>query len=129
RDLFNHLRATNLYPDAMLLQTTDNEFRTNTRLMADHELGGSIAPGNFISSTGATLMVHESEMNNGADRIGLAGKTMTDEEFRHHLEDFFSKALNQKFTIDPPKQDTEDGDDEKPPGIFVFAASDPIRIR
>lgn len=130
-ELFDHLRETNLYPDAMLFQTTEHEFRVNTRLMGDLELGANQAPAVFTSNTGATLFVHESEMNNGADRIGLAGKTMTDDELRTHLEQFFTKALNREFKIEKPAEPApEPGEEEggKPPGTFVFAASDPIRI-
>lgn len=132
-ELYDHWRETGLYPDAMAFQTTDREFRVNSRLMASGELAAGEAPLHFVTNTGATLMVHESEMNNGADRIGLAGKTMTDEEFRTHLEQFFSKVLNREFKIEPPKEEEPaEGEEEgegKPPGTFVFAASDPIRIR
>lgn len=130
-DLFDHLRETGLYPDTMLFQTTDNELRGSTRLMKETELGANAAPTQFATRAGATLFMHESEMNNAADRIGVAGKTMTDDEFRTHLEQFFSKAFNRKFTIEkPPEPTPAEGEEaeEKPPGIFVFAPSDPIRI-
>jgi hypothetical protein len=130
--LFDHLRATNLYPDAMLFQTTDREFRVSTRLMGETELGANQAPAMFTAPVGATLFVHESEMNNGADRIGLAGKSMTDDELRAHLEQFFSKALNREFKIERPAEPApEPGEDEaeKKINTFVFAPSDPIRIR
>ncbi len=131
-EMYDHLRATGLYPDAMQFQTTDRELRASTRLMRDKEMGGGAAPLQYTTPTGATLFLHESELNNGADRLELTGKTMTDEEFRKHLEDFFSKALNRKFTIDPPEKPAPaEGEeaDEKPPGIFVFADADPIRFQ
>lgn len=131
-DLYDHLRETNLYPDAMLFQTTENQFRANTRLMSTTELAANSPPVGFTYPQGATLFIHESEMNNGADRIGLAGKTMDDEQLRAHLEEFFSKALNRKFTIDKPantEESSDDDDSSKPPSTFVFAENDPIRIR
>ena len=119
----------------MLYQTTESEFRGNTRLMAGKEIAASQTPAAMTAAAGATLFVHESEMNNGADRIGLAGKTMTDDELRKHLEDFFTKALNREFKLEKPAETPEAGEEEpaeeesKPPGIFVFAASDPIRVK
>lgn len=132
KDMFDHLRETGLYPDAMQFQTTDQELRASTRLMAETELGASLAPTQFVARTGATMLMHETEMNNGADRIGLAGKTLTDDEFRAELENFFSKAFNQKFTIEkPPEPAPVEGEEDggKPPSTFVFASTDPIRIR
>ncbi len=132
RDLYDRLLNAGLHPDAMLFQTTETEFRANTRLMNDQELGASSLPPGLVLPGGATLFVHESEMNNGADRIGLAGKTMNDDELRAHLEKFFSKATNRKIKLDkPPEAKTEPGDEDAgpPASTFVFAESDPIRIR
>jgi hypothetical protein len=135
-ELYDHLRETGLYPDAMLYQTTETELRANTRLMGPKELGASQAPAAMTGTVGATAFIHESEMNNGADRIGLAGKTMTDEELRKHLEAFFEKAFNRDFNFEPPaenpdvKEAEEEAEDEgNPPGTFVFADSDPVRIQ
>lgn len=131
-DLYDRLRDTGLHPDAMLFQTTDTEFRANTRLMRETELGANAAPAVFAGGSGATLFVHESEMNNGADRIGLAGKTMNDDQLRAHLEQFFSKAANRELKLNKPVETApEPGEEDagKPPSTFVFAATDPIRIR
>jgi len=132
KDLFDHLRATGLYPDAMLFQTSSQYLLANTRLMNERELGADMPPTKLARVGESTVFVHETLMNNSADRIGLAGKTMTDDEFRAKLEEFFSKALNRKFTIEkPPEPTPEPGEEaaDKPPGVFVFAAEDPIRIR
>ncbi|MFO0919751.1 MAG: hypothetical protein U0872_15745 [Planctomycetaceae bacterium] len=132
KDLFDHLRATGLYPDAMLFQTSNQYLMANTRLMAERELGADMPPTKLARIGESTIFVHETLMNNSADRIGLAGKTMTDDEFRAKLEAFFSEALNRKFTIEkPPEPAPEPGEEaaDKPPGVFVFAAQDPIRIR
>ena len=42
-------------------------------------------------------MLHESVINNAMDRLNLAGKTMSEEELRHYVEDFLSRALARDF--------------------------------
>jgi len=134
-ELFAGLRATNLYPDAQHYQSTDKSIRLSTRLMADDELGGAAAEPNLLpEGSGASIALHESVVNNAIDRIGLAGKTMTEEELRHHVEAFLSKALSREFKFKAPEETPakaaeEEGEEDKTPSKLAFTDQDPIRVR
>lgn len=134
QQLFSGLRATGLYPDAQRYQSTDSAVRLSTRLMSDGELGGSVAESRLLpEANGAAMVVHESAVNNSIDRIGLNGKTMTEEELRHHLEGFLTKALAREFKFKEPeaKPTPTEGEDEedKVPAKMVFAKDDPLRVQ
>jgi hypothetical protein len=104
--------------------------------MADAELGGGVPDSRLLpESTGAALVVHESAVNNSIDRIGFNGKTMSEEELRHHLEGFLTKALSREFKFKDPEgvpapAPTEGEDEEdKTPAKLVFAKDDPLRVQ
>lgn len=126
RELYQGLRDTGLYPDVMKYSSTDDAARISTRLMSPGELGANTPESVFAPATGATVMLHESLLNNAADRLRFAGRTMTDEQVRQELESFLSRALNRKvdlFSDRPPVSDEDRG-----PNMFVFAPADPIRF-
>lgn len=119
------LKDLELYPDAKSYSTTDTELHVRSRLMADTELGGSEPNPTLVLGRGATILVHESLMNNSTDRMRLAGRTMTDDEVRAELEGRLSRLLGRAVNLnkDPPKTEEETG-----PKTFVFDAADPIRF-
>ena len=131
------LKATDLYPDAQSYQTTDSALRLSTRLMGANELGGDgPEPRLLPESSGATLVLHESLVNNAIDRIGLAGKKMTEEELRHHVEAFLSKALSREFKFSAPEAQpvaaanaSEEEEEDNVPSKLVFAEQDPLRVQ
>ena len=132
KDVFSGLKATGLYPDAFVYQTTDTTLRLNSRLMTATELGADLPSTPVVGDRGATLLMHETAVNNAIDRMELAGQTVTEPQLREKLEAFFSKALNRAVKLEaPPKPAVAaDGEDEdKGPSTIVFAAADPIRVR
>lgn len=138
-ELFAGLRATGLFPDAQRYQSTDNALRLSTRLMAEDELGGGmLSPRLLPEQSGATLALHESVVNNVIDRLGLAGKTMSEEELRHHVEQFLSKALAREFKFRAPTASsqreatpaaTDEDEEDKTPAKLAFAEHDPVRVQ
>jgi hypothetical protein len=104
KDAFSGLKATGLYPDAFLYQTTDTAVRLNSRLMQANEVGGDLPATAVDVSKGAALLLHESAINNAFDRMDLAGQTLTEPQLREKLEAFFSKALNRPVKLDAPKE-------------------------
>jgi hypothetical protein len=138
-ELFAGLRATGLYPDAQRYQSTDQSLRLSTRLMAEEELGGGAAPPQLLpEQTGATLALHESVVNNAIDRLELAGKTLTEEELRKHVEQFLSKALAREFKFRAPEaaaaapasaEQTPEEQEDKTPSKLAFAEQDPLRVQ
>lgn len=119
------LQELELYPDAKSYSTTETELHVRTRLMADGELGGSEPSPSLVLGRGVTILVHESLMNNSMDRMRVAGRTMTDDEFQAELEARLSKLLGRevKFKKDAPTSEEESG-----PKTLVFDKADPIRF-
>src|SRR5262249_23689680 len=120
------LRELNLYPDAKSWSTTDNDLKVSTRLMTTTELGGSEPNPALVLGRGATLLFHESFMNNAADRLDAAGQTLTEDELKAKLEDNFSKLLGREVKF---KKEEKPATDEEPlPRTLVFDKADPIRV-
>lgn len=132
-DVFSGLKATGLYPDAFVYQTTDTSLRLNSRLMAPTELGANLPAAPVSVDRGAMLMMHETAVNNSIDRMGLAGQTLNEVQLREKMEAFFTKALNRPVKLEAPpkpKADPADGEDEdKGPSAIIFAQSDPMRVQ
>ena len=84
-----------------------------------------------MAVTGATLLLHETALNNAIDKIGIAGQTLTEPELRAKIESFLSQALNRpfKFSAPAPVQSVDGSDEEKALNAIIFAEEDPIRIR
>jgi hypothetical protein len=127
KELFAGLKKVGLFPDSKTYQTTETDLRLSSRLMEAGEIGGNVPPANFLTATtGATILLHESLLNNSIDRMGFAGKTFTEEEFRKEIEKFLSTALGRPITLKPkPKAEGEAPNANS----FVFAKEDPVRIR
>lgn len=130
KEVFAGLRATGLYPDAITYQSTDTVLRVNSRLMASGELGADTPHAGLASDRGATVMLHETAINNSIDRLELAGQTLNDKELRAKMEAFLSKALNRQVKFkEPAKAPSEVGEEEKTLSAIMFAPADPLRVR
>ncbi len=131
RELFTGLRATGLFPDTFTYQTSDQLMTVNARLMSSHQVAADLPESRLMAVTGATLLLHETALNNAIDKIGIAGQTLTEPELRVKIESFLSQALNRpfKFSAPAPSQSGDGSDDEKALNAIIFAQEDPIRIR
>jgi hypothetical protein len=130
KDVFSGLRATKLYPDAYAYQTTEAAMRLNSRLMGEGELGADTPQMALTGDKGATLLLHETAVNNSIDRMDLAGQTLTEGELRAKMEEFFTKALGREVKLAAPeKAAAQGGDEEKGPSAIMLAKVDPIRVR
>lgn len=129
---FKGLRDTDLYPSAMRFRSSESYIRADTRTMQAGELGGSRSLPIPAPATGAVVNLHESAANNTFNKLGLAGKTMNEDEVADHLEKFFSDA----FGVDLSKKKDEASGDQpaydetkKNNASFIFAEEDPIRVQ
>jgi hypothetical protein len=121
------LRELKLYPDAESWSSTDSELRLASRLMAPTELGANEPNPALVLGRGATILVHESMINNATDRLELAGKTMTEDELQAKLEGNFSKILGREVKF-KKKEKAETSEEDQGPKTFVFDKTDPIRV-
>lgn len=119
------LRELSLYPDAKTWSTTDSELKVSTRMMAAGELGGSEPNPAMYLGRGITVLLHDSLMNNYADRLELAGKSMTDDEIKAKIEGQLTQLLGReiKFSAKEPAPA-----DESSIKTIVFDKSDPLRM-
>ena len=130
--LLGGLRSTGLSPDAISYSSTDTAISVNSRLLGADELSGNIPSPNMFSTVGATLLMHESVINNSIDRMDLAGQTLAEPQLREKLQSFLSQALGRPVTLNgPTKAATESGEttEDSGPKAIIFSAVDPIRIR
>lgn len=118
------LKKGNLYPSAMTFESTDDHISFDTRTMEAGELAGSRPNGFAPADKGATIEVHESAVNNLFDRVGIAGKSLTEDEFARLMADYMEKTFGRKIeAIERPKD--YEGDNTR----FNFAKEDPIRVK
>lgn len=144
--LYGPLRELGWHPDAIQLSSTNNSLTARARLMNPDELGGqTLAYEPTPPSDGLVIQIHESLLNNGFDRMELAGKTLSDEELKQMLEERISKLLGREFKFTkpeesaPPQPSAAEGaqpaEEEVPPeevgsmNTYVFDTHDPLRFQ
>jgi hypothetical protein len=113
---YRRLSNNNLYPVAMKTATTDTHFLSATLIRNMAELGGSPAPELFNESVGANIHIHESLLNNIADRMNLAGRTMTDAEVREEFSRFILSLTGT--VVDLKKADPETNADARDKYVY-----------
>lgn len=124
---YGPLRKYNLYPDVMALSTTSSELRLWSRLMDSGEIAGSEAvPIASVPADGMVAQIHESLLSHAFDRLGLNGKTMTEDEVRALLESRLSEILDRKVEIPKPAGQADAA--EQAANTLVFAEKDPVRF-
>ena len=138
--LFGPLRELRWQPQEISTYSTDSEMvigallresEENKRELGAQQLVGMPA----VPENGIAIQVHESLLNNGADRLDVAGKTLTDAELRKLIEDRISTLLGREFKFTKPTE-TADGApapavEEAPKGSnsYIFAETDPLRFQ
>lgn len=119
------LQALKLYPDAKAYSTTEDELRVSARLMADGELGASEPNHSLVLGRGATILVHESLLNNAADRLDLKGQTLTDDQLAAKLEENLTQLLGRPVKFKDDKAQPNEESDKS----LIFDTADPIRFQ
>ncbi len=132
-NIYRRLRNLNLYPVRMKTATTDTHFLSHTLIRNRAEVGGSAPPTLLNEPTGVNFQIHESLLNNIADRMNLAGRTMTDEDVRNEIERFIFELTGRQLNLEapPPTGEEENQNEENagPPDRFVFDKLRPIRFQ
>jgi hypothetical protein len=145
--LYGPLRELGWHPDQIQLSSTDTALAAQARLMNPDELGAQVpslvpAP----PAKGLVIQVHESLLNNGSDRLDIAGKTLSDEELKQLIEERISKLLGREFKFSKPEdaappqpgatapegaQPAEEPlpDETGKKNTYVFDTHDPLRFQ
>ena len=111
-------------PQTIRTYTTDDRFLYEMVVRNRGEVAGSPPNLNATRGVGFTLQIHESLLNNTADRWGFAGRTLNGDEIQTELEAWFSQLLGKtvKFNERDPSKPND-------PTRLIFAESDPIKFR
>ena len=128
-DFYGPLREQGLFPDTYQYSSTDLDMTMRARIMESGELAGD-APFAAMSvpTNGALLEIHESLLNNGVDRMGLAGKSMSEEELQNHIRGRLEKIAGQPIEWPEPTQKTAEEDEGPKVNAIVFNDTDPVRF-
>ncbi len=124
-ELYAGLRKGGIYPSARSFSSTENSLMINTRAMEAGELSGARTNGTAPAADAATIEVHESLLNNLFDRVGIAGKTLTEDQVSRLFADYFEMVFNRRFDSIENKDKQYEGDGTS----LVFSAEDPLRVR
>ena len=117
-----------LAPSRESIASTETEMRVFGRLSAADELAATPAPPRPAVYDGVAAQVHQSAINNSADRLDLAGRTLTPEELADELRSFAGDLLGRRIPA-PPGGASTTGPDGEPLPTLVFAGEDPLRVR
>ncbi|MGQ0634069.1 MAG: hypothetical protein ACT4QC_05650 [Planctomycetaceae bacterium] len=114
-----------LAPDAEVWSSTDTELKLSSRVMGSGDLGGSEPNPMLVWSRGATILAHESLMNNAADRFDIKGQALSDDDLKARLETNLTKLLGREVKF----KDDDQQDAETKAQLLVFDAHDPLRFK
>ena len=130
RELYSGLRNAGIFPDTFTYQSTDQMLTMNARLMAPHQIGADLPESRLLTATGITALVHETAVNNGIDKMGIAGQTLNEDQLKAKIESFLSTVLNRPYRLAAPPKTADAADDEvQELNAIIFAPVDPIRVR
>jgi hypothetical protein len=117
RRVFEPLNSLMLDPQLIDAETTTKRFMMRVRLAGDDQLGGHTPRPRAPADSLASVQLHESVINNGIQRLGLAGGTFTLPELTRHV----AESLN----CPEPWETNPENDDVK----IIFAERDPVFVR
>ncbi|MCA9027173.1 MAG: hypothetical protein KDA86_18330 [Planctomycetaceae bacterium] len=126
------LREQGLYPDVKQLTSTETDALVRSRTMEPGELGGSETfPLPLYPTHGMMVQIHESLLNNAAQRFELEGKTFTPEELQTYmqgkLERLTGRDVNLNNILPDPSENV--GTEDSPKIISVtFHTEDAVRF-
>ena len=128
---YKNLKKLDLFPTSRSYRSTATQMYLTSLIAGKKELGSDTPVMTVPVGNGLVIQTHASVLNNGVNRIGLAGKTLTDDQVKQTLENFFSTFLGYKVKLDPKggKKKAAKAKTAKGPNVMVFDARDPVRFR
>jgi hypothetical protein len=108
-------------PRSERVRTTSDRFLLDAAIRHEGEISGSAPNIGSTRGVGFTAQLHESLLNNAADRWGFAGRKMTDDQVREELEKWFEELLGRDIEFKKDETKTEST-------TLIFSETDPIRF-
>lgn len=116
RERLNRWKREGVYPQQLKFSSTSEHLLVKALEASRDQLGAPTAPIEVPGQADVALQVHESLPNNLADTL-LAGRTLTDDELRERLADWFGE-VPEEFRLDP----------EEEPWSITFADEQPVTV-
>lgn len=151
--LFGKLREMNLVPQSISASSSDVHIALATRTMDSSQLAAGTPPPMPIPTSGISMLMHESLVNNALDSLELAGKTLSESELSESIEDKIGEIIGKPFsfgdataktatgesrpvlTSTSGQEDADQNEDEpeedkgSKEATFVFDSIDPLRVK
>ena len=118
----SRMRQQGVSPQAERTRTTNNRFLLDAAVRDVGEVSGSAPNIGSTRGVGFTLQIHESLLNNVAERWGFAGRRMTDDQVEAELQQWFTDLLGREVDFG-----SKDGD--RVPTTLIFNETDPVRFQ
>ncbi len=115
--LFHPLNSLTLDPQLIEAETTDKRFTMRLRLAGEDQLGSHTPRPRAPSDSLASVQLHETVLNNGIQRLHLAGRTFTLLELADHVA--------ARLSCPPPWDTIPENENVK----ITFARKDPVVVR
>jgi hypothetical protein len=122
----NRLDKAGVLPESIRARSNQSFLRIDAQIVGPNELSGDVAIPEGARSAGLVVNLHESLLNNAAQKLKLAGRTMTDAQVQDELEHYLTLLSGQKIKIGGGNK--KPAGDESQNGMLVFDKSDPIRF-
>ena len=116
RERLNRWKREGVYPQQLKFSSTSEHLLVRAIEASRDQLGAPTGPIQIPGQPDVALKVHESLPNNLADTL-LAGRTLTDDELRERLADWFGE-VPEEFRLDP----------EEDPWSVTFADEQPVTV-
>lgn len=136
-DLYGPLGELQLKPELIQLSSSDVDLTVRERLMGGGQLSGGLPPQAMVPPKGLLVQIHQSLLNNGVDRMGIAGERLTRTELDERIQSRLDKVFkNRKKKADhvPPEPGLGEPPAEAAPSVddntkLIFDTVDPISFR
>jgi hypothetical protein len=115
--LFSKLRRDQLYPQRLRASSSDLDISLMSRTMDDVQLGAGTPPGMLTASSGFTVQIHESLINNAIDRLNLAGRTLTESELKEEIELTITDLTGRPFAFKEEQPAVDEPEDDSAPDL------------
>ncbi|NLF08931.1 MAG: hypothetical protein GX594_13265 [Pirellulaceae bacterium] len=115
--VFDPLNSLTLDPQLIEAETTDQRFTMRVRLAGPDQLGSHTPRPQAPSDSLASVQLHQTVLNNGIQRLELAGRTFTLDELADHVA--------ARLNCPPPWETNPDNKDV----LITFAEENPVVVR
>ena len=115
--VFEPLNSLALDPQLIEAETTDKRFTMRLRLAGQYQLGSHTPRPRAPSDSLASVQIHETVLNNGLQRLDLAGRTFTLPELADHI--------SARLSCPPPWETAPENENVK----ITFARFNPVVVR